>query len=78
MLRAYCYASGQITFRRKRGTLPIGRLKCTKEKFETQCRLAYDGKTLLVPGVPEAPDQSAGVAALDRFIDRLLKLDMIE
>lgn len=73
---AYCYASGQIGFgkRCKSGTLPIARVsENDQEAFEAHCRLSYDGKTWLVPGVPEAPDQIAGVDALERFRDRVLR-----
>lgn len=30
-------------------------------------RHAYDGKTLLVPGIPEAADDDAAIDALERF-----------
>ena len=39
-----------------------------RDLLEAVSRHAYDGETLLVPGVPEAPDQSA---AMDAFLDWL-------
>ena len=39
-----------------------------RETIETWARLAYDNKTLLVPGVPEAKDdEDAALNALRRF-----------
>lgn len=57
----YCYASGHVEIvpvgkEPPKGVLPI-RLNATKKQVETitaLCRLSYDGKTLLVPGIPEA------------------------
>lgn len=72
---AYCFASGHIEFghRCPSGALPMARgpERTVRELIEGNCRHGYDGVTLLVPGVPEAPDQSAGVAALERFLDWL-------
>lgn len=76
---AYCYASGVVGFGDKieRGTLPIGRLQCDRAAFTVHCRLAYDGKTWLVPGIPEAPDQMAGIDALRSFQVRMAGLGLI-
>ncbi len=38
-----------------------------RERLTARCRLAYDNKTLLIPGIPEAADQNEGLAALERF-----------
>lgn len=70
---AYCYASGVIEFGPypPRGTLPIaaGPREKLEELISGACRHAYDGKTLLVPGIPEAATQSDGLDALKRFRD---------
>ena len=72
-MRAYCFASGQIEFGRRvpDGALPIARgpSKKLRDFVEARARHAYDGVTLLVPGVPEAPDQAAGLDALHRWLD---------
>lgn len=71
-MKAYCYASGQIEF--TNGEVPSGGIMFAtgpKKKLvpfvEVKARHAYDGETLLVPGVPEAPDQTAGCDALRRW-----------
>lgn len=68
---AYCDASGVIEFG---DWLPGGRLPIAAgpqdkliELVSGACRHAYDGKTLLVPGIPEAEDQRAGLDALRCF-----------
>ena len=73
---AYCYPNGVIKFRSAKLGLPKGALpivrgpgKIVREEISSKARHGYDGKTLLVPGVPEAPDQLAGVEALKRFND---------
>lgn len=70
-MRAYCFASGEIGFSRSipDGALPIARgpAKLLRQKVCAVARHAYDGETLLVPGIPEAPDQLAAVDALVRF-----------
>jgi hypothetical protein len=68
---AYCFASGQIEFgtRIPDGALPLGRgrSRIVREVIEATARRAYDGETLLVPGIPEAPDQAAALDALLAF-----------
>jgi hypothetical protein len=71
---AYCWASGQIEIGTSlpKGALPI--LKDTSKRrltaeMRVSARHAYDGKTLLVPGVPEAPNQKVALAALCSFVD---------
>lgn len=70
---AYCYASGQIAFGEKcpSGGLPIvrGPDKKVRDFICGVSRHAYDGETLLVPGIPEAENQMAAVDALQRFIE---------
>jgi hypothetical protein len=71
---AYCYASGEIVIRAGKlpsGALPI-KFDCTKadiQKIKARARLAYNNKTFLVPGIPEAADQHEAYAALQKFID---------
>lgn len=80
MKNAYCYASGQVGFCDgpvPTGTLYIGIVK-SMSKFEAHCRRGYDNETLLVPGVPEAANQTAGVDALMAFRDRLFGLRIVE
>lgn len=69
---AYCWANGVIGFGR---SLPDGAIVIAKgpsrplrAMVSVASRHAYDGKTLLVPGVPEAPDQTAGSDALAQFL----------
>jgi hypothetical protein len=71
---AFCDASGVIEFG---PTCPPGRLPIAagpRAKLERliigACRHGYDGTTLLVPGIPEADSQSAGLDALKAFRER--------
>ena len=78
MAIAHCDAAGVIRISERRlptGCLPImiGRRRALNKLIEGNARLAYDGRTYLVPGVPEAPSQEAGLAALERFCDWLAK-----
>lgn len=71
-MHAYCFASGQIEFgaRIPEGALPIakGPRKALVDWMQGVARHAYDGETLLVPGIPEAQlDQDAALDALKRF-----------
>ena len=55
---AYCWANGKIQIGKKtpKGALPLAsstRHRLRKALFGI-CRWAYDNKTMLVPGVPEA------------------------
>lgn len=80
MEKAYCYASGLVGFGEKlpKGALPIGKLKVERAKFTAHCRLAYNGTDWLVPGIPEASDQTAGVDALMKFRERVISLGLVE
>lgn len=40
---------------------------------EVMARHAYDGKTLLVPGIPEAANEDAALLALSRFRREVMK-----
>lgn len=74
---AYCWRTGEVYFA---PVLPEGALMIAscKEGLEAPddfeyrvrgaCRRAYDGRTLLVPGVPEAgDDDQVALAAVYRF-----------
>jgi len=71
MTFAYCWASGLIEFGRKvpEGAIQIskGTGRKWKERIQVRARLAYDGKSYLVPGIPEGEDNKAKVEALARF-----------
>src|SRR5258706_9588932 len=69
---AFCYASGLIVFSRGRakpGTLPIthGRATELRRIVQAVARHSYDGKQLIVPGLPEAANWDQRSAALMRF-----------
>lgn len=63
----------QIEFGRRipDGCLPIARgpSKKLRDFIEARARHAYDGATLLVPGIPEAPDQAKALDALHLWLD---------
>ncbi|MFC5421447.1 hypothetical protein ACFPOB_17960 [Bosea eneae] len=69
--RAYCWRGGVIEFGRRipEGALPVdqGSERSVRRRVEPLARHAYDGKTLLVPGIPEAEDDDAALAAYERF-----------
>lgn len=46
---------------------PILRPMTWKESLMVKCRLSYDGKKILIPGVPEAENQKEGLDALLKF-----------
>jgi hypothetical protein len=68
---AYCFASGEILFGQRvpRGAIRIasGPAKTLRKKVSAVARHAYDKRTLLVPGVVEAPNQMQGIKALVAF-----------
>jgi len=68
---AYCYRSGQIRFGTKvpEGAIQVakGPAKPLREMIRNVARHAYDGTTLLVPGVPEAETDEDAETALMRF-----------
>lgn len=79
MKNCYCFAwaSGRIEFGTATpdGALPIyavvganeGDVERLKENVTVLSRQAYDGETLLVPGIPEAADMNAAYDALIKF-----------
>lgn len=75
-MKAYAWANGRIDFGR---TIPEGALiiaeapaEQLREAIEGCCRLAYDGKTLLVPGVSESGGGAAAVDALIEYSRRVM------
>ena len=79
MKNCYCFAwaNGRIEFGPETpdGSLPIyavvgvdeAEVQRLKENVEVLSRQAYDGETLLVPGIPEAADMNAAYDALIKF-----------
>lgn len=72
---AFCFADGIIRFG---SPVPDGALSFVDgiesdlhRAIHGTARLAYDGETWLVPGVPEARDQGEKVEALMRYRDRV-------
>ncbi|ENT5390610.1 TPA: hypothetical protein ACG3DW_004738 [Pseudomonas aeruginosa] len=76
---AFCWASGLIQFGDQvpEGAIEIARGddEIVREVIEVNSRLAYDCKSLLVPGVPEAETQAEGGDALENFIRLLARYD---
>lgn len=73
-MHAYCYRSGEIEFGATvpEGALPLGKARGARKLREivtVAARHAYDGKTLLVPGIPEADTDDAAAAAYRYFRD---------
>lgn len=72
-MKAYCWKSGLIELGQRvpSGAIEIatGPAKPLREMIEVVSRHAYDGKSLLVPGVPEADNKDAAVDALIAFKD---------
>lgn len=70
---AYCYASGLIGFgfRCPEGALVIaqGPERTLRRVIEATSRHGYEKGVLLVPGVPEAPNQTKAGDALMRYLD---------
>lgn len=67
-MHAYCFRSSKIDFGADmpKGTLPLGRARSAKklrEIVEVNARHAYDGETLLVPGIPEADTEDDALKA---------------
>ncbi|PKR53535.1 host nuclease inhibitor protein [Thalassospira marina] len=72
-LTAFCWRTGKIEFGTSvpEGAMAImtGPASEITDEITSKSRLAYDGKTLLVPGIPEAPSAEHAKAALDRFVE---------
>jgi hypothetical protein len=72
-MRAWCRPSGVIGFSRytPEGALPIARSRSEKRLrafIEVHARHGWKKGKLLVPGIPEAKDQVAGLEALEAFV----------
>lgn len=74
MAVGFCYRSGEIDV--AKGKPPEGVIAFVtsrkgparlKELIAARARHAYDGVTLLVPGIPEAADDEAALAALQSW-----------
>ncbi len=83
-LVAYCGADGVLHFKLGRmpaGMLPIGRCTSASRKKRAKwqsdvqgyARRGWERGVFLVPGVPEASDQLAGLEALERFREVIRK-----
>lgn len=78
---AFCDRKGRIEFARGDGrNIPDGMLGIVegpapkvRKLMQVTARHAYDNKTLLVPGIPEAPTDDAAYDALVTFCDWLKK-----
>ncbi|MEO1670167.1 MAG: host nuclease inhibitor protein [Cyanobacteria bacterium J06631_2] len=72
MIYASCDRRGVIEFGEKvpEGNLPLhyGEEAQVKERISVVARHAYDNKTLLVPGVPEADNDDEAVDKLSAWI----------
>ncbi len=74
-VRAHAWASGLIEFRADTQPCPEGALPLPdvpRGVIEVRARRAYDGRSLLVPGVPEATSPADALEALERFSGFLL------
>lgn len=75
---AYCWASGEIAFASTHpdGSIPIAtgpksELSPFIKSMARHSRTSQE--TLLLPGVPEAPDMSTRLGAVKAFIDRIIQ-----
>ena len=72
MMYAFCWATGVISFGEivPEGAIFIafGPLKKVRALIWGTARLAYDGHTFLVPGIPEADDQIEARNALSAYL----------
>lgn len=72
-MRAYAYRSGRIEISKKGRSandalvIAVGPAKELREEISGLARHGYDGKTLLVPGIPEARTDSEAMDALFDF-----------
>lgn len=69
---AYCYRTGLVCFGEKipNGAIEIAQGKGKKfiNSIKVKCRLAYNNKDWIVPGIPEATTSDEAVMALCKFI----------
>lgn len=76
-MKAFAYRNGEIGFADSipSGALPIigpNKKSISRARVEAGARLAYDGKTLLVPGIPEAQSDDEAYEAFRKWIDWLI------
>lgn len=81
MAKIICWRSGEaeIVSRAPVGsaTLMTGPRSRLEKLLSVHARHAYDGKTLLVPGLPEAGDDDAAVRAVRLFQLRLERATIV-
>ncbi|KAF0810415.1 hypothetical protein A167_00695 [Alcanivorax sp. S71-1-4] len=74
-VHAYCWRSGRIEIgdRVPEGANHIasGQEDMVRQQIQGTARLAYDNKTFLVPGVPEASTEDEAITALCRYVQWL-------
>lgn len=72
-LTAFCFRDGRIEFGTSvpEGAMAImtGPASEVENEITPKARLAWDDRTLLVPGIPEARTDQDAKAALDRFVE---------
>jgi len=77
MAHIVCWRSGEVLVSRRvpKGAIRIvtGHGKRLRRILVACARHAYDGRTLLVPGMPEADNDLAAIAAVKAFEAMLLK-----
>jgi hypothetical protein len=68
---ANVYASGRLVISDAPDAMCIaeGPEKALRKHFGVVCRHAYKRGVLLVPGIPEAEDQTKGLHALRKFVE---------
>ena len=75
-MKAYAWKSGKIEFGRKTPegamTITVGPAKHIKHVISAIARHAYDGVTLLVPGIPEAANEDDALDAFIAFQDLIM------
>ncbi len=72
----HCYRSGEIVLSRApdlEGAIQLceGPKEDLMQQLNAKARLAYDGETWLVPGLPEARSDIEAMTALEAFSARL-------
>lgn len=73
-IKSFAWRSGLIGFGREipKGALPIldsNGKPISRRRLDPLARHAYDGKSLLVPGVPEAEDDMTAMLAFERWVN---------
>lgn len=72
IITAFCYRNGDIHFGKRAGNgalrIARGPEDDVRRVITGTARMAYDGETLLVPGIPEADTEAEALIALARYI----------